>query len=289
MNDDLNINQVNSADLFIAFSYQSKYTHKSMARTPYVDRNGLQKGTWTHEEDMRLAAYVSRHGHKNWRRLPREAGLARCGKSCRLRWLNYLRPDIKRGGFSKEEQDTIFALHEKLGNKWSVIATHLPGRTDSEIKNFWNTHLKPKQKAFILESEPSHPSNILDSNLGANISYTIPEQQEQFTTLIQNHEISLEHQVHHSPDHGVAIGSSDSETTETRLLSSSISAATFDHEFDDLIGGDFWSQSFLTWGEEDDHDDQYTVLQSEVYITNDDYQMARDILWLDYELNYLYI
>ncbi|CAN1844134.1 Transcription factor MYB102 [Linum perenne] len=115
-----------------------------MARTPYVDRNGLQKGTWTHEEDMRLAAYVSRHGHKNWRRLPREAGLARCGKSCRLRWLNYLRPDIKRGGFTKEEQATIFALHEKLGNKWSVIATHLPGRTDSEIKNFWNTHLKPK-------------------------------------------------------------------------------------------------------------------------------------------------
>ncbi|CAN1844136.1 Transcription factor MYB102 [Linum perenne] len=131
-----------------------------MARTPYVDRNGLQKGTWTHEEDMRLAAYVSRHGHKNWRRLPREAGLARCGKSCRLRWLNYLRPDIKRGGFTKEEQATIFALHEKLGNKWSVIATHLPGRTDSEIKNFWNTHLKPNlllPTTTTSSSSSSHP------------------------------------------------------------------------------------------------------------------------------------
>jgi myb proto-oncogene protein len=47
----------------------------------------------------------------------RHAGLARCGKSCRLRWTNYLRPDIKRGRFSFEEEETIIQLHSILGNK----------------------------------------------------------------------------------------------------------------------------------------------------------------------------
>ncbi|KAK9155292.1 hypothetical protein Sjap_002772 [Stephania japonica] len=75
------------------------------------------------------------------------SGLLRCGKSCRLRWINYLKPDIKRGNFSRDEEETIIRLHESLGNKWSLIASHLPGRTDNEIKNVWNTHLKKKLKS----------------------------------------------------------------------------------------------------------------------------------------------
>ncbi|NP_001170417.1 Transcription factor MYB93 [Zea mays] len=88
--------------------------------------------------------YIQKNGHGSWRALPRLAGLNRCGKSCRLRWTNYLRPDIKRGKFTQEEEQTILQLHSVLGNKWSAIAKHLPGRTDNEIKNFWNTHLKKK-------------------------------------------------------------------------------------------------------------------------------------------------
>ncbi|PKI68995.1 hypothetical protein CRG98_010617 [Punica granatum] len=117
-----------------------------MGRAPCCDDSGgsLKKGPWTPEEDQKLVDYIKRHGHGSWRALPRLAGLNRCGKSCRLRWTNYLRPDIKRGNFSEEEEELIINLHQVLGNKWSAIAAHLPGRTDNEIKNFWNTHLKKK-------------------------------------------------------------------------------------------------------------------------------------------------
>ncbi|THU66458.1 hypothetical protein C4D60_Mb05t14350 [Musa balbisiana] len=113
-------------------------------RAPCCAKVGLNKGSWTQEEDLRLIAYIQKHGHGNWRALPKLAGLLRCGKSCRLRWINYLRPDIKRGNFTKEEEDTIINLHKLLGNKWSKIASCLPGRTDNEIKNVWNTHLKKR-------------------------------------------------------------------------------------------------------------------------------------------------
>ncbi|KDP39527.1 hypothetical protein JCGZ_02547 [Jatropha curcas] len=115
-----------------------------MGKSPSEDENGLKKGPWTPEEDKKLIEFIQENGHGSWRALPKLAGLNRCGKSCRLRWTNYLRPDIKRGKFSEEEEQIIINLHAVLGNKWSAIAQNLPGRTDNEIKNFWNTHLKKK-------------------------------------------------------------------------------------------------------------------------------------------------
>nr|URY18802.1 MYB protein [Zanthoxylum bungeanum] len=115
-----------------------------MGRAPCCDKNGQKKGPWTPEEDHKLISYIQLHGPGNWRNLPKNAGLQRCGKSCRLRWTNYLRPDIKRGRFSFEEEETIIQLHSILGNKWSAIAARLPGRTDNEIKNFWNTHIRKR-------------------------------------------------------------------------------------------------------------------------------------------------
>ncbi|OIV99224.1 hypothetical protein TanjilG_06529 [Lupinus angustifolius] len=116
-----------------------------MVRVPCCEKNnGLKKGPWTPEEDVKLINHIQNHGPGKWRNLPKIAGLQRCGKSCRLRWANYLRPDIKRGRFSFEEEETIIQLHSVMGNKWSAIATRLPGRTDNEIKNYWNTHIKKR-------------------------------------------------------------------------------------------------------------------------------------------------
>uniref|UniRef100_J3M0X7 Uncharacterized protein n=1 Tax=Oryza brachyantha TaxID=4533 RepID=J3M0X7_ORYBR len=118
-----------------------------MGRSPCCCHDaGVKKGPWTEEEDRALVEHIKKQGGHvgSWRSLPRAAGLNRCGKSCRLRWTNYLRPDIKRGNFSDEEERLIVRLHAALGNKWSTIATHLDGRTDNEIKNYWNTHIKKK-------------------------------------------------------------------------------------------------------------------------------------------------
>ncbi|PWA35582.1 homeodomain-like protein [Artemisia annua] len=134
-----------------------------MGRTPCCSKVGLHRGAWSSEEDKLLTNHIQTYGEGQWRSLPSKAGtlanfirfaqesktyklfyqgLLRCGKSCRLRWMNYLRPGIKRGNFTSDENEAIIRLHSIHGNRWSHIATELPGRTDNEIKNYWNAHLK---------------------------------------------------------------------------------------------------------------------------------------------------
>ncbi|CAH8353679.1 unnamed protein product [Eruca vesicaria subsp. sativa] len=141
-----------------------------MRRSPCNDDSGLKKGPWTPEEDEKLVNYVQKHGHRSWTALPKLAGLNRCGKSCRLRWTNYLRPDIKRGRFSPDEEQTILNLHAVVGNKWSTIANNLPGRTDNEIKNFWNTHLKKKMINMGIDPMTHRPRTDVISSLSQLVS-----------------------------------------------------------------------------------------------------------------------
>ncbi|CAJ1932015.1 unnamed protein product [Sphenostylis stenocarpa] len=144
-----------------------------MGRSPCCEKTGLKKGPWTPEEDQKLIAFIEKQGHGSWRALPEKAGLRRCGKSCRLRWTNYLRPDIKRGKFSLQEEQTIIQLHALLGNRWSAIASHLPKRTDNEIKNYWNTHLKKRLDKMGIDPTTHKPKleSLIHFKDGSNLSH----------------------------------------------------------------------------------------------------------------------
>ncbi|XP_066314394.1 myb-related protein Hv33-like [Miscanthus floridulus] len=130
-----------------------------MGREAAATRPKLRRGLWSPEEDEKLYNHIIRYGVGCWSSVAKLAGLERCGKSCRLRWINYLRPDLKRGSFSQQEEDLIISLHKILGNRWSQIASQLPGRTDNEIKNFWNSCIKKKLRQRGIDPATHKPLN----------------------------------------------------------------------------------------------------------------------------------
>ncbi|CAN6197798.1 unnamed protein product [Urochloa humidicola] len=132
-----------------------------MGRAPCCDKASVKKGPWSPEEDRTLKEYIHKNGTGgNWIALPHKAGLKRCGKSCRLRWLNYLRPNIKHGDFSDDEDRIICNLFATIGSRWSIIAAQLPGRTDNDIKNYWNTKLKKKLMHGLHHPYTTHNHHI---------------------------------------------------------------------------------------------------------------------------------
>ncbi|KAF3796646.1 Transcription factor [Nymphaea thermarum] len=113
--------------------------------------SGARRGAWGKEEDNLLRKCVETYGEGNWHLVPNRAG--KCRKSCRLRWLNYLSPNIKRGPFSNDEEDLIIRMQRLLGNRWSLIAGRLPRRTANDVKNYWNSCLAKRVSAKLAATE----------------------------------------------------------------------------------------------------------------------------------------
>ncbi|MCI01344.1 transcription factor GAMYB-like, partial [Trifolium medium] len=128
------------------------------------EEGSLKKGTWTSAEDEILVEHVKKYGLGNWNAVQKYSGLARCGKSCRLRWANHLRPELKKGEFTDEEKKKVLELHFSMGNKWARMAALMPGRTDNEIKNYWNTRAKRLRRVGL----PLYPEEISKNPLKAD-------------------------------------------------------------------------------------------------------------------------
>nr|GME03248.1 myb-related protein 308-like [Ipomoea batatas] len=215
-----------------------------MGRAPCCSKEGLKKGPWSTKEDLLLTNYIQQHGEGQWRSLPKKAGLLRCGKSCRLRWMNYLRPGIKRGNFSPEEEDLIVRLHSLLGNRWSLIAGRLPGRTDNEIKNYWNTHLLKKLKSSGIEPRP--PRKIVTSKKKATIPKIVtskkPANNNSRNKKLQRKEISDDNQRYkvYAPK-AIRLSSRNNSVED---IAGSVSSSSGEVENKGIIDG---SSSFIPW------------------------------------------
>ncbi|KAK4362785.1 hypothetical protein RND71_018026 [Anisodus tanguticus] len=155
------------------------------------DMSGLKKGPWTPEEDQKLVEYIHNNGHGNSRALPKLAGLNRCGKSCRLRWTNYLRPGIKRGKFSDDEEKLIIKLHSFLGNKYMGIdpVTHRPRTDHINLINALIGNLPPQLLADVSSNFINSTNNInrqFDMNTLTNFLFPDTAQLIHHIQLLQN-------------------------------------------------------------------------------------------------------
>ncbi|KAH0791924.1 Myb-like DNA-binding domain containing protein [Histomonas meleagridis] len=120
----------------------------------------LRKNPFSVAEDIQIYNHVSRNGPCNWGLIA--AQLSRTPKQCRERWNGHLNPSINKGPWTHMEDCILAEKQSILGNKWAEIAKYLPGRTDTIVKNRWNTSVKHRLAEFRNIREPNNYQVSLD-------------------------------------------------------------------------------------------------------------------------------
>ncbi|XP_021737821.1 transcription repressor MYB6-like [Chenopodium quinoa] len=204
----------------------------------------VKRGLWSPEEDDRLATHIINHGHGSWSSVPKLAGLQRCGKSCRLRWINYLRPDLKRGSFTEEEERTIIEVHRILGNRWAQIAKHLPGRTDNEVKNFWNSCIKKK---LLAQGFDPNTHNLLQKKSKSKTNASKSANHHRFPS----NSSSLVFSDDHDPQTCFPKTDNDTELQNNTINFECNNSASYTQLHNIAPTSDFWSNEFLAMNKSD--------------------------------------
>ncbi|KAF8390050.1 hypothetical protein HHK36_024571 [Tetracentron sinense] len=170
-------------------------------RKPSFDKHDTNKGAWSKQEDQKLIDYIRANGEGCWRSLPQSAGLLRCGKSCRLRWTNYLRPDLKRGNFAEDEEDLIIKLHALLGNRHNLTRPRKErvsgSATLSESKNQASEPCLPLKSHGDKDQVTDGTSCLEDDTCGLPdlnlaLAFTIPSPS---LTLVEEKQLHMESKV----------------------------------------------------------------------------------------------
>nr|XP_043611431.1 MYB-like transcription factor EOBII [Erigeron canadensis] len=190
------------------------------------DVGKLRRGPWLGEEDDILTTIVGALGEKHWDALAKESGLRRSGKSCRLRWMNYLRPNLKHGEITHEEEHIILDLHKQWGNKWSKIAKRLPGRTDNEIKNYWRSHLKKRAEA--------HQECFQDADKSSHQEFSTPRCEK-------SHDYIIGESSSMNQKDGILFGASSStETLEPSNMNAFGNCSPYENRISDWLSSCCW-------------------------------------------------